>query len=229
MEKLIIVGLSTNARHAYEFVKYYDLYEIVGFAVNKEYKTENTFKGLPVYTLETLDKHVKKSEVKLFIALLWNRLNADRRYLFETLSAEGWKFANLISPKASIRGAIKGVNVWIHDNVVIQNDTVIGNNVAIMAFTIIGADSIVGNHCFFGARSTLGGGCCVGEQCFIGMSCVVFDSTMIGKKCILGACTSIKRNVPDFTLCKTSSDDILIRQYSEKEIENKLLYKANQR
>ena len=32
MEKLIIVGLSTNARHVFEFVKDYNLYEIVGFA-----------------------------------------------------------------------------------------------------------------------------------------------------------------------------------------------------
>lgn len=228
MEKLVIVGLSTNARHVYEFVKSYDLYEIVGFAVNEQYKTTDTFKGLPVYSLETLDQHVDKNDVKLFVAILWNRLNADRRSLFEMLHEEGWQLANLISPKATIRGTINGVNVWVHDNVVIQNDTIIGNNVAIMAFTLIGADSIVGDHCFFGARSTLGGESRIGEQSFVGMSCVIFDGTTIGKKCILGACTAVKRNVPDYSLYKTSSD-MVIKQYSENEIENKLLYSANQR
>ncbi len=228
MEKLVIVGLSTNARHVYEFVKSYGLYEIVGFAVNEQYKTVDTFKGLPVYSLETLDRHFDKTQVKLFIALLWNHLNADRRRLYEALTGEGWQLANLISPSATVRGTIRGTNVWVHDNVVIQNDTVIGNDVAIMAFTLIGADSVVGDHCFFGARSSLGGESRVGEQCFIGMSCVVFDNTTIGNKCILGACTAVKRNVPDYSLYKTSSD-MQIKQYSEEEIENKLVYSFNRR
>lgn len=222
MEKLIIVGTSTNARHVYEFVKDYNLFDIIGFAVNEKYRVSNSFKGLPVYSLETLDTFFDKNEIKLFVAVLWNHLNADRRNIYETLSKEGWQFANLISPKSSIRGVIKGTNVWVHDNVVIQNDAIIGNNVAIMAFTIIGAESVIEDHCFFGARSTLGGESRIGEQSFIGINCTVFDGTTVGKKCILGACTAIKRNVPDFTLCKTSIE-YQMKQYAEDEIENKLL------
>lgn len=228
MEKLIIVGLSTNARHVYEFVKNYNLFEIIGFAVDKEYRDTETFKDLPVYELETLEDHFDKDDVKLFIALLWNRLNADRRNLFERLTAKGWKLANLISPYSRIRGCIQGSNVWVHDYVVIQNDAVIGDNVAIMAHSIVGADCIIGNHCFLGANCTVGGGSTVGEQCFIGIKCTVFDQTAVGKKCILGACTAVKRNVPDYTLVKTSSD-IQIKTYSETEIEEKLLFRKNVR
>ena len=228
MDKLIIVGISTNARHVYNFVKDYGLYEIVGFAVDEKYRNSESFKGLPVYPLEKLEQFVSKEEVKLFVALLWNHLNADRRELFERLREQGWQFANIISPSAKIRGVINGVNVWIHDYVVIQNDTTIGNNVAIMALSLIGADSKVSDHCFFGAKSTLGGESIVGEQCFIGMNCTVFDKVKIGEKCILGACTAVKRDVPDFSLYKTSSE-VFIKQYSDSEIENKLVYNMNVR
>lgn len=228
MEKLIIVGTGTNGRHVYEFVKMYKLFDIIGFAVDEKYITEKSFKGLPVYPLEKLNDYVNKNEVKLFVALLWNHLNGDRKYLFERLRSEGYSFANIISPTAIIRGEIKGSNVWVHDNVIIQNDTVIEDNVAIMAMTLIGADSHVYSHCFFGAKSLLGGGSIVGEQTFVGINCIIFDGTIVGKKCILGACTAVKRNVPDFSLYKTSSD-MVIKQYGEEEIENKLIYSLNKR
>lgn len=228
MKKLIIIGLSTNARHVYEFVKDYDLYDIVGFAVNRKYKTEGTFKNLPVYEIESLERYFNKDDVELFIALLWNRLNADRRDLFLSLTKEGWKMANLISPRASIRGELAGRNIWVHDFAVIQNDTTIRDNVAIMGQTLIGANCEIGSHCFLGAKSIIGGGSTIGEQTFVGLNCTVFDNTIVGKKCILGACTAVKRNVPDYSLCKTSSN-IEIRQYDEDEIEKKLLFKQNKR
>ena len=228
MKKLIIIGLSTNARHVYEFVKDYDLYDIVGFAVNRKYKTEDTFKNLPVYEIESLERYFNKDDVELFIALLWNRLNADRRDLFLSLTEEGWKMANLISPRASIRGELAGRNIWGHDYAVIQNDTLIHDNVAIMGQSLVGANCEIESHCFLGAKSTIGGGSTIGEQSFVGLNCTVFDNTQVGKKCILGACTAVKRNMPDYSLYKISSN-VEIRQYEEDEIENKLLFKKNKR
>lgn len=228
MKKLIIIGLSTNAKHVYEFVKDYDLYDVVGFAVHSKYKTDDIFKNLPVYEIESLEQHFSKDDVELFVALLWNRLNADRRDLFLSLTEAGWKMANLISPHASIRGKLAGRNIWIHDFAVIQNDTTIRDDVAIMGQTLIGANCEIGSHCFLGAKSTIGGGSTIGEQSFVGLNCTVFDNTIVGKKCILGACTAVKRNVPDCSLYKTSSN-IEIRQYEENEIEKKLLFKQNKR
>ena len=222
MKKLIIVGLSVNARHIYSFVQYHKLFEVVGFAVTREFKDRDTFYGLPVYSLEDIEKYVDVNEVEFFVALLWNKLNADRKQLYNLIKKKNYRLANVISPTAAIRGELLGDNCWIHDFVVIQNNTTIGSNVAIMTQSIIGADTTIGDHCFFGARSMVGGGSRIGDQCFVGMACTVFDGTTVGKKCILGACTAIKRNVPDFSLCKTTID-YQIKQYSEDEIENKLL------
>ncbi len=228
-EKLIIVGLGTNARHVYEFVKYYKLYEVVGFAVNNAYKSADSFYDLPVYTLENLNEEYGRNDFVVFVALLWNHLNRDRKQLYDYCKSRGYKMVNLISPKSIIRGDILGDNCWIHDFVIIQNDAKLESNIAIMAYSLIGADTRVSSHCFFGARSVLGGGSTIGEQSFVGINATVFDDTTIGKKCIIGACTAVKRNMPDFSRFVTKSEDIIIKQYPEEEIEDKLVFSKNVR
>lgn len=227
-EKLIIIGTSTNGLHVYKMIQYYDLFDVIGFAVDKEYKTNEEFCGLPVYDLENLDKYIDKSKIFVFIALLWNRLNSDRRLIYLRLKEQGYKFANVVSPNAIIRGELKGDNCWINDYVIIQNNATVHNNVAVMSYSLIGSNVEIEDHCFLGAKSTVGGGSVIGEQSFVGINCTVFDGTIVGKKCILGACTSVKRNVPDYSLYKTSSD-IVIKQYDKDSIENKLLFKKNVR
>ncbi len=228
-QKLFIIGASTTAIHVYKFIKEYQLFDVAGFAVHKEYIKDNTFQDLPIYAIEEIDKIVDKNKDLLFVAMLWNKLNADRRQMYENLKKEGYHFANIISPSAKIRGNIKGNNCWIHDYTIIQNDAEIGENTAIMAFTLIGAHTEIGSHCFLGAKSTIGGGCKIGEQSFIGINSTIFDDTIIGKKCIIGACTAVKRNLPDFSSCKTLLTSIEIKEYSEEIIESKLLFNKNVR
>ncbi len=226
-QKLFIIGASTTAIHVYKFVKEYQLFDVKGFAVHKKYIKDTTFQDLPLYAIEEIDKIVDKNKDLLFVAMLWNKLNADRRHVYENLQNEGYHFANIISPTAKIRGKLKGDNCWIHDYTIIQNDAEIGENTAIMAFTLIGAHTEIGSHCFLGAKSTIGGGCKIGEQSFIGINSTVFDDTIIGKKCIIGACTAVKRNLPDYSSCKTSLTSTEIKQYSEEIIESKLLFNKN--
>ena len=80
-----------------------------------------------------------------------------------------------------------------------------------------------------GTKSTVAGKCEIGEQTFIGISCTIFDNTKVGKKCILGACTTIKRNVDDYTIVKTAKDNVLVVKSDEENIENKLMFKKNVR
>lgn len=228
LKKMIIVGMGPNAKHVFNLVKQYELFDVIGFAVDEKYLQSDTFLNLPVYPLERIESFIDTNEVQFFIALLWNHLNADRRNLYNRLKGKGYKLANIISPKASIRGNIVGDNVWVHDFVVIQNDTTIGNNVAIMGQTLIGDNTIISDHCFFGAKSTIGGGSVIGEQTFVGINCTVLDDTKVGKKCILGACTVVKRNVPDYSLYKTTSE-IVIKEYPEDVIESKLVFSKNVR
>ena len=228
MENLIIIGLSTTARHVYSFVTYHKLFNVIGFAVNEQYKDSDTFEGLPVYGLEKM-KDNNLGEYSVFIAMLWNRLNGDRQRLYDYCKGEGFRMANLISPLAVLRSPISGDNCWIHDFVVIQNDSVIESDVAIMGGSLIGANTHIGAHCFFGAQTVFGGGSTIGERSFVGIKATVFDGTRIGNKCIIGACTPVKRNMPDCSKYATASDNIVIKLYSDSEIEMKLMYNKNMR
>lgn len=229
MKNLIIVGLGRTAMHVYSFVKYHNLYNVIGFAVNEKYKNCETFNGLPVFSLEHLEKECSDNDFCLFIAVLWNRLNSERKEIYDYCKGKGYTLANLISPTAMIRSEILGDNCWIHDYVVIQNNAHIASDVLIMAYTLIGANTTIEPHCFFGARSLLGGGSIVGEQCFIGLNATIFDDTIIGRKCIIGACSAVKRNVPDFSKYATLSDNINLKEYTEEDIENKLIFSLNKR
>ncbi|MBQ7154912.1 MAG: hypothetical protein IJR85_05095 [Synergistaceae bacterium] len=53
-KRLVIVGTSTTAEHLYSFVKAHDLFDVKGFAVNRQYRNKEEYLGLPVYELENL-------------------------------------------------------------------------------------------------------------------------------------------------------------------------------
>lgn len=226
-QNLLIIGTSTTALHVYNFVNEYGLYNIIGFAVDREYIKEKTFLDLPVFAMDEIEEKIDKNNDFLFVAMLWNRLNSDRRKIYEQLKSKGFQFANIISPTAKVRGILEGENCWIHDYVIIQNEAIIGTNVAMMAFTLIGAHCEIGAHCFFGAKSTVGGGCKIGEQTFVGINTTIFDDRIVGKKCIVGACTALKRDLSDFSSCKTDIDSMVIKTYDENIVESKLVFSEN--
>lgn len=229
MENIVIIGTSVAANNIFKFIEKYQLFNVLGFAVNKEYRNSVEYLGKPVFELESLDTIIDKDKDFIFVAIQWNNLNADRKRVYEALKSQGYKFANLISPMASINGTLVGDNCWITDFVCIDTDAIIGNDVFVKVGAWVGDHALVGDHCFIGAKSTVGGGVKVGEQSFIGLGAIVFDDTTVGKKCIVGAATALKRNLPDFSVYKTTSDTCVVKSYPEDVIESKLQFRKNVR
>lgn len=229
MERLIIVGIGATSRHVLSFVARHRLYEVAGFAVNRVYIKERIFCNLPVYAIEDLDSIIDKSRDKLFVAIQWNRLNADRRRVYESLKTRGYQFANLISPYAIVYSDIQGDNCWVCDGAVIYNDVCIGNDSFIKEQAVVGGNTTVGNHCFIGIHAVVGGGSTIGDQVFAGMNSTIYDNTSIGNKCIVGAGVAVKRNMPDFSKLQLASEASEFKQYEAAEIESKLMYDRNVR
>lgn len=222
MEKLIIFGSNTTARSIYKFVSDYHLFEILGFAVDAQYRTVDTYCDLPVYDLDNLPHTFNKDTDYFFVAMEWDRLNATRRDVYNRIKGMGFKLANIISPHAIIHSEILGDNCWICDNVVIENDVKIFEDVMVKTGAIIAHLCVIEKHCFVGARSFMAGDVHVGEQTYIGIGAIMFNELSIGKKCLVGACVYVKRNLPDFSIIKTPNDQFVIKTYDEYEIENKL-------
>lgn len=222
-QNLLIVGTSVTAQSINKYVEDYSLFNLLGFLVDKEYKTCDTYCDKPVYTFDNLPSEFDKGKDYLFIAIEWDKLNATRRKMFNRLKNEGYHLANIISPYAIIHGEVKGENCWICDNVVIENDAVIYDDNFLKTGAIVQHLSVIESHCFVGARSLMAGGVHIGEQSYIGIGAIIFNSVNIGQKCLVGGATYVKRHLPDFSVIKTKSDEFVIKQYGEDEIENKLL------
>jgi len=228
-KNLVIVGTSSTAITVKSFVEHYDLFNILGFAVNRSYIKDPIYCEKPVFAIEELDNVIDKDNDLLFVAIQWNHLNADRRKVYESLKVLGYKFANLISPNAIIKGKLIGDNCWIADQVNIDFGSVIGSNCFLKIQAFVADSCIIEDHCFIGAKSLIAGGCKVGKQSFIGLSSTLFDDTTVGEKCIVGACTAVKRNLPNYSKISTSLDNYKIKQYEEDEIESKLISSLNVR
>lgn len=91
-----------------------------------------------VFPLEELDKFIDKENDLLFVAVLWNRLNADRRYLYEKVKSMGYHLVNIISPNSQVRGELLGDNCWICDGVVVQEQVKLGNDLFVMDNAMVG-------------------------------------------------------------------------------------------
>lgn len=223
MNKLMIIGISTTAELVFEFVKSYNLFDVVGFAVDREYKTKEICCGLPVYFIDEIEDVIDLNSDYIFVALFWNELNSRRKRLYERLKKDNkYKFANIVSPNAQVQGIVNGDNCWIHDYVVIQPKAIIGNDVFVMPQSLIAHHTIIADHCFCNTQSIIANSCIIEEQTFIGVHATVFEQTHIGQKCIVGACSVVKRNLAEFSVCKTPSDNMIIKSYPGDVIEQKL-------
>lgn len=223
---IVIIGTNVSSVHVTKFINEYNLFNIIGYAVDAAYKDRDSFFDKPVYAIEDLPNIIDKEKDMLYVAILWNHLNGDRRRMYERLKAQGYKFANIISPRALIRGELRGDNIWIEDFAKIQFDAVVGSDCVIREYAMLADNATLGDHCFMGVKSVIAGGCTVGEQTFVGINATVFDDRKIGKKCLIGASAAVKRDMPDFSAWKSSSD-FVIRQYEEDVIESKLMFLKN--
>lgn len=229
LKNIVVIGTGSTAFNIYRFVEKYKLFNLLGFAVNREYHKSDFYEGFPVFCVENLDDVINKEKDYLFVAMQWNKLNSERRKLYEELKSKGFMFANIISPTSLIDGDVLGDNCWISDNVCIETSVKIHSNVYVKSCAWIGAGTEVSDHCFIAAKSIVAGGCKIGEQSFVGLGAIIIDDTCVGKKCIVGAGTVLKRNLPDFSVCKTSSDNTLTKQYTGDVIESKLEVRKNVR
>lgn len=214
MEKLIIVGIGHMAEEVMFFVNKYKLFDIQGFAVDRQYLCSD-FKGYPVYPIEELEQYADKGTVKLFVAILWYKnLNKYKRLKFEYLKEKGFHFANLISPLSSISTTSVGEGNWIHDFAVIGYNARIGDNNVFLSHIIVAHNASIGNHNVLTGRTIISGTVNVGDQNYFGVSSSVFNRIVIGNMCIIGGGSVVKKNLSDYSI--VASPDSIIKKGSKK-------------
>jgi sugar O-acyltransferase (sialic acid O-acetyltransferase NeuD family) len=218
-KKVIIVGATSNARLAKFYFETDTDYEVLGFAVNREFVKEKEFQGLPVFALEDLKQKYPVSAIEAFVAVGYNKMNKVREKLYNECKAMGYKMASYISSKCSFLTQIPaGDNCFILEDNTIQPFVKIGNNVVLWSGNHIGHDVTIGDHCYITSQVVVSGFVNIKQNCFLGVNATIRDAITIEAETLIGAGAIIMKSTIEkgvylparSTLYEKKSDEIVI-------------------
>jgi sugar O-acyltransferase (sialic acid O-acetyltransferase NeuD family) len=194
-KKLIIVGIGETALLAYDYFTYDSVYEVVAFAVEKEFLSITVFKNLPVVQFENINESYSVNYYELFIAVSSTNLNRLRTRLFLYAKELGYTLATYISSKAFIWHDLKvGENCFILENNIIQPFVEIGNNVTLWSGNHIGHRSRILDNCFITSHVVISGFCLIKENSFIGVNSTISDNVIVGSDCLISLGSVISKS-----------------------------------
>ena len=95
LQQVIIYGDSDFAEQVYYQLETDGRYKILAFTVDETMLHDKTFKGLPVIPFQQLKKHYSTTEVQVFPAIGYSKLNSIREIVVSEI--EKWGVAVKIS------------------------------------------------------------------------------------------------------------------------------------
>ncbi len=187
-KKLVIIGAGEFGEIAYEYFSDDSEYSVVAFAVEKNYRSFNKLRDLPVIDFETIENYYPPSEYETFVAITYVKLNRSRRRLFQICKDKGYKCASYVSSRAFFwKNATIGENTFVFENNTIQYNVRIGNNVVLWSGNHVGHRSEIGDDVWITSHVVISGFCKIGSGSFLGVNATIGDSVIIAKDVIVGA------------------------------------------
>jgi sugar O-acyltransferase (sialic acid O-acetyltransferase NeuD family) len=190
--KLVIVGDGESAELACEYFTHDSPHDVVGFAVEREWRSRDELLGHPVIDLEGVDEVWAPGSHQAHVALSSTWLNRPRKRLFEAMKARGYTLASYVSSRAFVWHNVEvGENTFIFEGNVLQYHVKVGNNVVLWSGNHVGHRTRIRDHVFVSSHVVISGFCDIGESCFLGVnSClgndlVVGADTVIAMGCVL--------------------------------------------
>jgi sugar O-acyltransferase (sialic acid O-acetyltransferase NeuD family) len=195
-ERLILIGTGAFAQVAFEYFTHDSPYEVVGFAVEKQYIDESHLFGVPVVPFEELTKHFAPADHHFFVAITYFGLNRVRARLCEAARGHGYRPASYVSPEAFVWKNVElGEHCFVFEKVVIQPFVKVGDNVIFWSGCFIGHHSTIANHCFVAAHSAVNGTASVGDYSFLGANSTIANHVTVADNCIISAGSHVMSDV----------------------------------
>ena len=202
-KKLVLAGDSAFAEVAYELFTHDSDYEVVAFAVHEAYLTKDELFGLPVVPFEKVEQQYPPSMCEMHVALVYNKLNRNRKRIYTEAKDKGYVLANYISSRASIwHNVTFGDNVFVFEDNTIQPFVKVGSNNVLWSGNHIGHHSTIGSHNFISSHVVVSGFVNIGNFNFLGVNATIANNVDIGNDCLIGAGALIVKSVPTGSLVK---------------------------
>lgn len=209
MQKIIIVGNSIAADIVYGFLEQDRRYEVVCFAVDKEYITEERKFGLKVENLGYISEKYLTDNHRIMLGVGYDNVNQTRAVLFKKVKEMGYQIETYIHESAVVHpNATVGEGSMVLSNSVVEPYAKIGENVLIWSNCTIAHHGELGSHCWVASNSIISGQAIVKDFTFIGVNCTIVNEVVVDELNIIGAGSLITKN--------TKTKDVYLSRSSEK-------------
>jgi sugar O-acyltransferase (sialic acid O-acetyltransferase NeuD family) len=195
--KVVLVGDSLFAEIACEYFTHDSAYEVVGFAVEREYRKRDELFGLPVVDFESLPDRFPPGEHSVYVAMVYTQLNRLRSRLAGAAKELGYSLASYVSSRAFVwRNVEFGEHCFVFENNVLQPFVKVGNNVVLWSGNHIGHHTRIGDNCFIASHVVVSGSVDVGENSFLGVNATLVNDITIGRDAWIGPDVTLTRDAP---------------------------------
>ena len=206
---LVIFGDQDFAQLAYEYFTVDSGYEVVGFAVDAQYRTRTELFGLPVVTSDEMLARFEPASHAVYVAIVYGRLNRLREAVCARVREQGYRLASYISSRASVwRNASFGEHCFVFEDNTVQPFVTVGDNVVLWSGNHIGHHSRIGDHCFITSQVVVSGWCEIGRHSFLGVNSTLANNTRIGEGCWVSHGAILSGEVPPGSLVKTVPSEV---------------------
>jgi len=188
MARIVIFGAGDIARLAHHYFTHDSGHEVVGFIVDREFRKDDRFLGLPLSDAEDATRDYPPSDVDLFVALSYARMNALRAEKYGAMKQMGYRLVSYVSSRCSyLSQTPPGDNCFILEDNTIQPFVTIGNNVTLWSGNHVGHDAVIEDHCFITSHVVISGYVRVGTRCFVGVNATLRNSITLAPQTLVGA------------------------------------------
>jgi sugar O-acyltransferase (sialic acid O-acetyltransferase NeuD family) len=197
MSQIVVFGAGDIARLAHFYFRRDSPHEVVAFAVDREYRTDERFLDLPLVDFEHVGEKFPPSSYKMFIAVSYADMNRVRAAKYRQAKSWGYELVSYISSRCSwLTEHPAGDNCFILEDNTVQPFVKIGCNVTLWSGNHIGHDSVIGDHCFITSHVVVSGNVRIGDSCFIGVNATLRNSITVGPETLIGAGALVMRDTP---------------------------------
>lgn len=196
---LLLIGAGGHTRSCIDVIEQQGIFNIAGLVVEPEGIHLKQL-GYGVIGADT-DLPDLRRDFEYALITVGQICSANvRKGIYQKLSALGFRFPVIISPRAYVsQHATVGAGSIVMHGAIINAGAKVGNNCIINNCALIEHDTTVEDHCHISTGAILNGGVSVGAGSFVGSGCVVKEGLSIGKDCLVGIGLTVRHPLADST------------------------------
>jgi sugar O-acyltransferase (sialic acid O-acetyltransferase NeuD family) len=199
LQQVIIYGDSDFAEQVYYQLETDGRYKILAFTVDETMLHDKTFKGLPVIPFQQLKKHYSTTEVQVFPAIGYSKLNSIREIVVSEIKQAGYKLLTYISKLAFIGANTQiGEGCFICEFVSIGIHSELGKAIVILPNSRIGHNNNIGDFCYFSNSISTGGRVTFRKNSFIGLHATIRNSITIEECNVIGTASNVVKSTDPY-------------------------------